>query len=57
MKWEYLEEDATEHVSLDRLNERGENGWELCATLPVDDRIRMVYKRAKPVYVSSQEHS
>ena len=49
MKWEYMiDENVYGHLSLERLNQQGEDGWELCAVLPAGQAVRLVYKRLKP---------
>jgi hypothetical protein len=52
-----LEENIHGHPSLAKLNERGEDGWELCTALLGNDGVRLVYKRAKPVFVPGEEEA
>ena len=47
MKWEYMLE-IDDRADLDRLNEKGENGWELCGVVVGQTGTQFIYKRQKP---------
>jgi hypothetical protein len=49
MHWEYMEETVRGLLGVDRLNDRGSQGWELCAAIPNPDQsLRLIFKREKP---------
>lgn len=49
MKWEYMiDENLYGHVSAERLNQQGEDGWELCGIVHTDQSTKFIYKRQKP---------
>ncbi len=51
MKYEYMEDRVHGKIDIERMNALGEEGWELCAVIPMESLLVAIYKRHKPVHV------
>ena len=51
VKYEYMEERMNGMIDLSRLNDLGEQGWELCGIASSETALVLVFKRHKPVHV------